>query len=461
MPSPISILIVDDEPIKTEVLKDALNDAGYDAVLAVNPLEAKPILSKRSFDVVVTDIRMAGQDGISFLRDIKAQDPEQAVIVMTAFGTVESAVEAMKLGAFDYLQKPFSAEELMLKLDRLVHYLDLERENRALRRRLRSSQVETTLIGRSAAMRQVLSRIHAVAHTDARVLIQGESGTGKEVVARVLHESSHRNKGPFIPVSCAALPESLIEAELFGHEAGAFTGAAKKRLGRFEMADGGTLFLDDIDDIPLSLQVKLLRVIQEGQIERVGAAKSVSVNFRLIAATKVDLAELAREGEFREDLYYRLSVVPILLPPLRDRRDDIPLLAAHFLETLGHRQGAIKQTFSSAAIKALKAYTWPGNVRQLQHVVEQCMVLTPTERIDSADLPDLPAHNGGSTVSLNLDHADKIDLTAALEEAERGFLKWALDRAQGNLAQAAQLLAVPRSTLQYRMSKLGLDEDRN
>src|SRR3990172_9421848 len=319
------LLIVDDELVKRTVMGEELSTVGYDVTLAANPLEAESILVKKMIDAVITDLRMPGQDGLSFLRTIKSRQPDQAVIVMTAYGTVDSAVEAMKLGAFDYLQKPFATEELILKLDRLFRYRQLAEENKDLRRQISSTRAETRFIGQSDAAREVLSKIHAVSGTDTTVLIQGESGTGKELVARIIHESSYRSKGPFVSVACAALPETLIESELFGHEPGAFTGAGARRLGRFELSHTGTLFLDDVDDTPTAVQVKLLRVLQERRFERLGSEQSINVNIRLIAATKHNLRRLVDDGKLREDLYYRLNVIPVYLPPLRERMEDLPL----------------------------------------------------------------------------------------------------------------------------------------
>jgi DNA-binding NtrC family response regulator len=326
------ILIVEDEALKRSILQDELTTAGYSVVTATSPLEAEPALAEACFDVVLTDLRMPGQDGLSFLRELKTKRPDQPVIVMTAYGTVDTAVEAMKLGAFDYLQKPFSTEALLLKLNKVLQYEKLAQENEGLRQQLSRQRQETRIIGRSEAIRKVLSRIHAVAGTDTTVLIQGESGTGKELAARMIHETSVRTSGPFIGVSCAALPTELVEAELFGHEAGAFTGATKRRIGRIELAHGGTLLLDDVDDIPLGVQVKLVRVLQERTLERVGSEQPVRVNIRIIAATKSDLSVLVAAGRFREDLFYRLSVVPLKMPPLRERMEDVPLLVAHFAD---------------------------------------------------------------------------------------------------------------------------------
>lgn len=452
----LKILLVDDEPIKCEILKDHLIDVGHEVELVSSPLNAEVKLKKKAFDVIITDIRMQGKDGITFLREIKEKNTDQAVIVMTAYGTVESAVEAMKLGAYDYLQKPFSGEELLLKLDRLAQFTGLVRENKALRERLAAAKPAPVLIGQSLAIREVQARIHAVASNESNILIQGRSGTGKEVVAKLIHQCSHRSKGPFVPVSCAALPEGVIESELFGHEAGAFTGAAKARPGRFEMANGGTLFLDDIDDVPMSIQVKLLRAIQERKIERVGGTKSISVDIRLITATKVDLRKLVEEGKFREDMFYRLSVIPIDLADLKDRVDDVPLLVAHFLEIQSRRQNRSIPSISPEVLELLNNYSWPGNVRELEHTIEQVVALHSDDVILKTDLPEnirRPAR-AKCPLSVNMEGYESVDMQAELLAAEKELIDWAMRRADDNLAHAAEMLGMPRSTFQYRLSKV-------
>ncbi len=450
-----NILIVDDEPIKRSVLQDELIEAGYSVVTAGNPLEAEPILEDTLFDVIVTDVRMPGQSGLSFLRDLKTKRPEQAVIVMTGFATVDAAVEAMKLGAFDFLQKPFTTEQFLLKLDRLFKCQRLASENESLRNQLTLPRTESRVIGQSKPMREVMDRIHAVAGTDVTVLIEGESGTGKELVARTIHETSHRIAGPLIAVSCAALPKDLMETELFGHEPGAFTGASKLRIGRFEMAHGGTLFLDDVDDIPLELQVKLVRVLQERSFERVGGEQPIQTNVRLIAATKKPLASLVRAGKFREDLYYRLNVVPLHIPPLRDRLEDVPILIDYFLERLAIKANRGKVSISPKAVAKLQNYSWPGNVRELEHILERIVSLAKDDTISEKNLPELEhATDARSVVSLNLGGSEKLEMASVVSDVERRLVDWALTRSQGNLAKAAEMLGVPRSTLQYKVTKL-------
>ncbi len=449
-----TILVVDDEPIKRLVLEDGLTAAGYCVRTAANPLEAESALAKGSFDVILTDLRMPGQDGLSFLRDLKRNRPDQAVIVMTAYGTVETAVEAMKLGAFDYIQKPFSTEEFLLKLDKLLKYQHLASENQALRSQLALPEMSNPIIGQSELMRQVLTRIHAVAGMDTTVLVEGESGTGKELVARTIHSTSHRASGPFVALACASLPPDLIESEMFGHESGAFTGATRQRIGRFELAHGGTLFLDDVDDIPLPLQVKLLRVLQERSFERIGGEQAIRVNLRLIAATKQSLAALVAAGKFREDLFYRINVVPLHIPPLRDRAEDIPLLIEHLLARLAIKMNQEQLSITPAAIQKLQDHSWPGNVRELEHVLERMVALAKDGALDADDVPELTALVAAGPVRVNFAGVDQLDLVTVVSELEARLVRWALERSRGNLAQAAQRLGVPRSTLQYKVTKL-------
>lgn len=449
------ILIVEDEDIKRAVLEEELREAGYAVAAAANPLEAAPLLEKGPYDLVLTDLRMPGVNGLDFLRDVKRRWPGQEVIVMTAFASVETAVEAMKLGAFDYLQKPFSTEELLLKMDRILQLRQLADENEALRQALTPQAGDTRIVGQSGPVRSVLARIHAVADTDTSILITGESGTGKELAARVIHETSHRARGPFVAVSCAALPKDLTESELFGHEAGAFTGANRRRMGRFELADQGTLFLDDVDDIPLDVQVKLLRVLQERAFERVGGEELVRVSVRVVAATKKSLEEAVAAGQFREDLFYRLNVVPLRMPPLRERGEDIPLLADHFLKKHSVKLNRGHLSITPEALAMLRACKWPGNVRQLEHVLERAVALTNRSELGAGDFPDLSAPApDAEVVSVDLTGKRDVDLDGVVDAVTTRLVRWALNETSGNLARAAEMLHVPRTTLQYRVSKL-------
>lgn len=450
----IRLLVVDDEPTKREVMVERLTEMGYSVEAYDNAIDAEKAFSKSEYDVVLTDIRMPGVDGISFLKNVKERKPDQAVIVMTAFSTVETAIEAMKLGAYDYLQKPFSTEELILKLDRLMNYRGVIEENLRLRKQLGHDRTMTKLIGNSPAMKEILGQIHVLATVDSSVLIHGESGTGKECVASLIHESSTRSRGRFIAVSCASLPSELIEAELFGHEKGAFTGADKQRAGRFELADGGTLFLDDVDDIPLGLQVKLLRVIQERKFERIGSETTLNVNLRLIAATKKDLASLVREGRFREDLYFRLNIVPLHIPPLRHRKEDIPALCEHFMGIYAVRLNRPNAKMSPDVMNKLMSYSWPGNVRELQNHLERMLVLSGGGQINSDLLPPDVAEPEMGLVTIRTDYVDTVDLPGVLSSVEDHFVQWALSKSSGNLSKAAYCLRIPRSSLQYKVSKL-------
>ena len=448
------LLLLDDEPIKRVVMEDQLREKGFMVDAYDNPLDAEDALTNNTYDVILTDIRMPGLDGISFLKEIKNKNPNQAVIIMTAFGTVETAIEAMKLGAYDYLQKPFSTEELILKLDRLLNYRNIVEENQALRKQLGHDKAETKLIGKSTAIKEVLSKIHILASVDSNVLIHGDSGTGKESVARLIHESSVRSKGSFIAVSCASLPRELIEAELFGYEQGAFTGAGRQHTGRFELANGGTIFLDDVDDIPLELQVKLLRVIQERKLERIGGEVTLSINFRLIAASKKNLSSLVEDGQFREDLYFRLNIVPLYLPPLRNRKADIPLLCEYFMNKFAIRLNQPNIRIDEDVIAKLINYSWPGNVRELENIIERMLVLSKDGHITIDQLPEEFLEPDISTVTIRTDYLEQIDLPQTVTDVESQLVQWALTKADGNLAKAAILLNIPRSSLQYKISKL-------
>lgn len=448
------ILIVDDEPIKRSILEEQLREAGYSVVAASNPPEAAPYLNKMQFDVILTDLCMPGQDGISFLREVKERIPDQQVMVMTAYGTIETAVDAMKLGAFDYLQKPFSTEELLIKLDKLNKYINLENENETLRQQLLTRREETNFVGESEPIRKVLARIHAISGIDTTVLIEGESGTGKELVARIIHETSFRASGPFIPISCAAIPKELVESELFGYEPGAFTGALKRRVGRFELANGGSIFLDDADDIPLDVQVKLIRVLQERTFERVGGNSSIRVNVRVIAASKQSLSSLVKSGAFREDLYYRLNVVPIIIPPLRERPGDIPVLVNHFLKQFALKLNRGHLTITRTGLEKLEKYNWPGNVRELEHIIERIVIFSKNTELDVNDVPDLLSpHAPDQAISVSLKGLQSLDLEQTIFDAENSIITWALEKSQGNLSQAAEILQIPRSSLQYKLSK--------
>jgi two-component system response regulator AtoC len=396
---------------------------------------------------------MPGMDGLEVLRAIRGVDPEALVILFTAFGTVESAVEAVKEGAFDYIAKPFSADQLRLMIERALTQRRLLEENRRLRQQLTETYRFENIVGRSRQMMQVFDLIKKVAASEANILILGESGTGKELIARCIHANSPRAARAFVPVDCASLPEHLLESELFGHEKGAFTGAVAMRRGLFEEADSGTSFLDEVGDIPLPLQSKLLRVLQERQVRRVGGNRFLDVDVRLISATHQDLAQMVEGGRFREDLYYRLNVIPLPLPPLRDRPGDIPLLAYHFLRRYAAQSGKAVQGIAPAALELLEAYPWPGNVRELQNVLERAVVLAEGETVTASELPAtlrLPQKAPTAAVS------DHLTLKKAkqhwVESFEREYLIALLKKHQGNISQAAKTAGVDRKTV-HRLIK--------
>lgn len=382
-----TLLIVDDERNYLIVLEDLLSEEGYEVVTAETAPKALEILQSQELDLVITDMKMPGMDGMALLDNIHTQHPDLPVIMMTAYGTIEKAVEAMRKGAFDYIMKPFKNEELKLTIRKGVEHYRLIRQNRHLSRELQERYQFSNIIGKSAPMQRIYELIEKVAPTKATVLITGESGTGKELIARAIHYNSTRQDHPFISVNCGALPENLLESELFGHEKGAFSGAVSQRRGRFELAHGGTLFLDEISEMSPSLQVKLLRVLQEMEFERVGGSQTLKVDVRVVAASNRDLKAEIAEGGFRSDLFYRLNVVHIGLPPLRERTDDIPLLVNHFLDKYRKESGRSALEMEPEALRCLFEYSWPGNVRELENVIERAVILAAGDRITVKDFP--------------------------------------------------------------------------
>ncbi len=454
------ILLVEDEKLKRISLTDALERKKFEVVPCDNPLEALAVLNEEdSVDVIVTDLKMPKMNGIDFIKKVREFDKEVPIIVVTAYATVETAVDAMKLGAYDYITKPFTTDELILVLDRLRDYQEIVKENIYLRSKIRNRYRFENIIGRSKPMQEIYRIIQTIADSDSTVLIQGESGTGKELIANAIHFNSRRRNKPLICVSCAALTESLFESEIFGHEKGAFTGAVREKKGRFELADGGTIFLDDVDDIPLVSQVKLLRVLQERTFERVGGTKSISVDVRVVAATKVNLFEKVRNREFREDLYYRLNVVPIILPPLRERKEDIPLLVEHFVNKYQKKSPVRK--FSNEAMKAMLSYDWPGNVRELENIVERICTLTTHELVQLEDLPDfLMTPSRGTFSCRGFESSENgLNFSELIQSYEKELLLWALKKADGNRSKASQLLQLKRTTLQDKLKKYGLQNE--
>jgi DNA-binding NtrC family response regulator len=447
------VLLAEDEETIAVTLRHALEDAGHQVTHAADTPSALAALERTDPDVVLTDIRMPGGGGMELLKRSVELAPRRPVVLMTGYGTVEQAVEAMRIGAAHYVQKPFRNEAIVQLVQRFGRERSLEAENERLRSELRTVASERMgeMVGGSQTMRAVFQRIATVAPTDATVLIEGESGTGKERVARALHERSGRAEGPFIALSCAALPESLLEAELFGHEKGAFTDAHKERKGRFELAQGGTLFLDDIDDMPLSVQVKLLRVLQERAFERLGSEETRKLDIRVVAATKKPLRELVREGKFREDLYYRIHVVPVKLPPLRDRDGDVPLLLKHMLARYGNGRA---YHVSTPTLNLLERYPWPGNVRELENAVQRAIALAgdSLELKKEFLLPLDPRWRGAT------EPAETVrPLREVMREAEIAHVRRALESTGGHRTQTAELLGISRKVLWEKLRDFGID----
>ena len=453
MAEPFRILVVDDEPAQRELVSGFLRKRGFEVDEAAGGQAALARFTQEPFDLVLTDQRMPDLSGLDLLQRLRAVTPEAAVIVMTAYGTIETAVGAIKAGATDYLSKPINLDELLHRIEQVRERQRLLGENRELRAALEERHRVEGIIGDSGRMQEVLSLVRRVAGSDATVLIRGESGTGKELIARAIHHASPRAAGPLVAVNCAALPEGLLESELFGHEKGAFTGAAASRKGRFELADGGSIFLDEIGDLPLHLQVKLLRVLQERQFERVGGTRTIPVNVRVLAATHRSLEALVREGRFRDDLYYRINVVTLLLPPLRERREDLPPLIEHFLTRFAGKNGKTIRGLTREARDALLRYDYPGNVRELENLIERAVVLTRDEVIGKSDLP--------LTLDEQTAESDApAGLVAAAEGLERRMIRDALSRAGGVQTRAAELLGISERVLRYKLRKYGLAGDR-
>jgi two-component system NtrC family response regulator len=448
------ILVVDDDESLRRVLEYNLAQEGYAVATADSGEAALALFEKNRFDLVVTDIKMPGMDGMDLLRRVKEVSPDTQVIVITAFGTIEMAVEAMKAGAFEYISKPFNRDELKLTVRKALRFRSLETENVRLKREVTRKFGFENIVGDSPQMQKVFRLIEKVADSDASVLITGESGTGKELVAKAIHYRSPRADKPFVALNCAAIPRELLESELFGHKKGSFTGAVRDKKGKFEEAQGGTFFLDEVGELPVELQAKLLRALQEREITPVGGSGVIRFDARILSATNLDLEEAIGEGKFREDLYYRLAVVPIHMPSLRERREDIPLLAAHFLKTLS---GGQKVSLSREALDALMRHPWKGNVRELENTVERLLVLREGDVIRPEDLPEkfappAPAREPREG-SFNFTFPSE---GVSLEEAEKEIILEALRRSAWNQSRAAQLLRIPRHVLLYRMEKFAI-----
>ncbi len=442
------MLIAEDDAGAAEALRKAFGGEGYEVALVRNGIEARDAFRGGRWDVVLTDVVMPDMDGLTLLKELVAAPQAPPVIVMTAYGSIERAVQAMKDGAFDFMEKPLDLDNLRSVVRSAVQGRSREPDNRAYRAKLKQGK-HGLLMGQSPLMHDLVERALRVAQTNATVMLQGESGTGKELLARLIHTESLRVRGPFVPVNSAGLTESIIESELFGHTRGAFTGAIKDKKGKFELADGGTLFLDEIGEIPIGVQVKLLRVLQEREIERVGGEAPIKVDVRLVSATHRDLPALIETGEFREDLYYRVKVIVLQIPPLRERSEDIPELAEHFRKTANERNDRKVEAFTPAALERLCGYGWPGNVRELENVVEQAVVLATTETVDVDGLPEEVTGRKGPQEVLH------IPVGTSLKQTEKDLILETLRKVGGNKTQAARLLGIGVRTLYRKLDEYG------
>jgi two-component system response regulator HydG len=448
------VLVVDDEAHIRESLEKILIKEGLEVVQAATGQEALEVLRERSISVAVCDLRMPLMDGVQFLKAARAMRPETEIILMTGYGTVQTAVEAMRLGAYDFIEKPFKRLELVKSVEKAIERQNLLFENRRLREELEGDGAgPRSVIGTSRAMRQVVELVNQVAESTATILIEGESGTGKEVIANAIHYRSGRKDRPFVKVSCAALPETLLEAELFGYEKGAFTGAAGRKSGRFELADTGTLFMDEVGEIPPSMQVKLLRVLQEGEFERLGGTRTLKVDVRLVAATNRSLSELVKRGQFREDLYYRLNVITVVIPPLRDRPEDIPLLVEHFVRRYAQRNQRSIAGVTKEAMDRLMDYSWPGNVREVENTIERAIVLTREPMIGVESLPPTVR------TSTRVPNQVVIPIGTTMRDVQQRMITETLKHTNGNRELAAKLMGIASRTIYRKLGPQAPAED--
>ncbi|MFO7785825.1 MAG: sigma-54-dependent transcriptional regulator [Thermodesulfobacteriota bacterium] len=455
------ILVADDDPKILQRLQEVLTREGYVVDIAKNGQIANDMLDQDYYDVALIDLNMPKIDGMTLLKTLVEVHPDTVGIILTGHGTIRNAVEAMKVGAADYLAKPVKMEELLLVVQRALEFRDLKRENLALKKQLRKKYKFENFIGDSLPMNKVFRVIEKVADSNSTVLILGESGTGKELVAKAIHYHSSRKHKPLIPVNCGAIPEELLESELFGHEKGAFTNAIRTRIGRFEMANGGTIFLDEVAEMSPHLQVKLLRILQEQEFERLGGTKTIRCDVRILAATNKNLDRLVEEGKFREDLYYRLKVIPVSLPPLRDRRSDIPLLAHHFLENISRNKRNKKMSITKDVLKALVSYDWPGNVREMENIIERMVILSEGDNITVEDLPEKIARKHALELNENgFIPEEGLSLSNAVNDYERQLIIHALEKADWVKNRAAKFLKMNRTTLVEKIKKQGIEKDR-
>ena len=452
MPQKAHLLIVDDEANTLASLSRAFRLAGHEATVCDNAGRALELAKSQSFDLILSDVVMPGKDGLSLLEELKQQGVTAPVVMMSGQAHIEMAVRATRLGALDFLEKPISSDKLLLTVDNVLKLQRLENENQQLRQRLGKHEI----VWKGDAMRRVMAQLERVAASESRVCILGETGTGKELVARTIHERSARAAGPFVTLNCAAVPAELIESELFGHEKGSFTGASGRHIGKFEQADGGTIFLDEIGDMPLNMQAKLLRVLEEGEVERIGGDKTIAVNVRVVVATHRDLEARVREEKFRQDLFHRIYVFPLVLPPLRERRDDIPALVQHFAEQVSAQNGWKPVPFTDEAMGALQSYSWPGNVRELRNMVERLMLLATEGKVDLATvqmaLPKASAGAASEAVG-----AGSGPLADRVQCFEREVILAELKRSHHNMSMAAKSLGLERSHLYKKAEQLGID----
>ena len=447
-----TILVVDDEESICQSLRGILVDEGYEVLIAKSGEESLKIIDEELPDLVLLDIWLPGIDGIEALKIIKSDFPHIQVVMMSGHGTIETAVKATKLGAFDFIEKPLSLDKVVLVVNHALDLVRLEDENKLLRQKFTQ---DYELTGNSSSIKELKEVIGIIAPTNAWILIMGENGTGKELVARSIHRQSKRLQKPFVEVNCAAIPEELIESELFGHEKGAFTGATEKKRGKFELAHEGTMFLDEVADMSLKAQAKILRILQEKKIERVGGSKVIETDVRVLAATNKNLEEEMEEERFRQDLYYRLNVIPLRIPPLRDRKEDIPLLVDHFLKDFSLKEGAEKKTITDDALAVLMNHDWPGNVRELKNIVDRLVIMTPSDIISGDDIP--PLMKESQKVKEDVTFLSQSSFKTAKVEFEKEFIARKLQESNGNVSKTAELIGLERSNLHRKIKSYGLE----